>query len=429
MSLIFKISCFCDSNPYEVYPPSSLIQCPLCFFYQHKKCIPEKIIHNSKYICYKCLFTYIDPFLQPIAPLIPPTLIKNKTSKFTFKTKIINTGFIIFRCISFDSKYELNWPQNCVVSINNKSLLSLKLNTRAYNEPIILLHSESMRENCFFKKNTHVYTSFLFSSSSMDNTFELKITSQNMPNKLFYISADLVSIIENPRDIIRKIETVNIINRLCELTKSEENTCIKEIIEMIDIYTGVDYIKIPSRGYLCNHLSVFDLEKFLLMNSKTVKKVCPICHKAPGKLYIDGFLQKKLNENKYKKINKYMLSSDYSEIIEYENIEDNNIKDDTIEIPIGTTHGSSVDKDDETNRMSPIYIEEGESEREKVPIEKELNFNNFHFENIEKRIEPDRGNDKNSSELKQKINLFFQKLTPQFKYESFIVDYLNKKEV
>ena len=122
MSLIFKISCFCDSNPYEVYPPSSLIQCPLCFFYQHKKCIPEKIIQNSKYICYKCLFTYIDPLLQPIAPLIPPTLIKNKTSKFTFKTKIINTGFIIFRCISFDSKYELNWPQNCVVSINNKSV-------------------------------------------------------------------------------------------------------------------------------------------------------------------------------------------------------------------------------------------------------------------------------------------------------------------
>ena len=70
----------------------------------------------------------------------------------------------------------------------------------------------------------------------------------------------------------------------------------KEKINLLDLYTETEKIKLPARGMNCCHLNVFDLTTFLLLNRKTNKYQCPYCKRYANNLYIDGIILDFIND-------------------------------------------------------------------------------------------------------------------------------------
>ena len=61
-----------------------------------------------------------------------------KKNIFKFHTKITSNSIILIRCIKFeDNKYELKWPNNCSITINEHSIV--KLMPPQFNEPIVFV--------------------------------------------------------------------------------------------------------------------------------------------------------------------------------------------------------------------------------------------------------------------------------------------------
>lgn len=182
-------------------------------------------------------------------------------------------------------------------------------------------------------------------------------------NAVYYISIDLVSPIESISTLKKSVRGEFKKEILRKYTGCQFDTSVQPIydyVDMVDIYSGVDPIKIPVRGYFCNHTSFFDLEKFLVMNQRSIKKVCPFCHQLLGRLYIDMAVVKVIKENKGE-ISKLKISSTY-DVIEpiYEKKDNRMEEDDDMDMEEEDTCKESI-----YNNPEPIYIDSDEDEPEK----------------------------------------------------------------
>ena len=72
----------------------------------------------------------------------------------------------------------------------------------------------------------------------------------------------------------------------------------KEKINLYDHYTLSERIVLPGRGVACNHLGVFDVKRFLIVNIHIRKYTCPICMKYANKCYIDEVMKNIFEINK-----------------------------------------------------------------------------------------------------------------------------------
>lgn len=367
MSSMFRVtSCTCKNNTSSLCSPHELIQCPLCQTYQHSSCVPPSILSSPKYICPKCLFLYLDPFLKQEASFLPPTRLTNPESTFTFKPTITKDSFILIRCVTFKGKYELKWAPVCNISLNNKIIFALKYPNKGYNEPIAIVNNELMRNTICFKRNTLFSQGIINIVNSAVNSITVSIDPFAFyHNAVYYISIDLVSPIQSLSTLKKSVRGEFKKEILCKYTGCQYDTSVQPLydyVDMVDIYSGVDQIKIPVRGYFCNHTSFFDLEKFLVMNQRTIKKVCPFCHQLLGRLYIDMAVAKVIKENKGE-ISKLKISSNY-DVIEpiYEKKEYGMVEDDDMDMEEEDTCKESIYNNPET-----IYIDSDDDE----PVKKE----------------------------------------------------------
>ena len=406
------IDCFCECNE-DINEP--LIECPICKKSQHIACIPPMLLDAIRYFCLKCMFKYVDPLFHQMTILLPPCTLDEKKNIFKFHTKITSNSIILIRCIKFeDNKYELKWPNNCSITINEHSIV--KLMTPQFNEPIVFVQNPSMLEKCFFTNNAFVFTGILFDLPSIENDLTIRLNHNNRENKLYIIDVEQVSILDNNEQIMKYIETVNTKPRMFELLQNIVE--VSELINANDIYSDSEPITVPARGFLCEHLSVFDLVKFLNMNENRVGKRCPICQKLMIKIYIDGFIQAKIKEDKYRRNTHYFIKADYSFIEAFdENHQgsERDIKEDNIS-PNIIIKEDRMDIDEEpVQEMVPKRNQPQRENVVKIPEKKDLR------KEVKKK-----GKKEKNEEREKKINYLFKNVIPHMKYAVFLNDYINK---
>ena len=411
------IDCLCECNE-DINEP--LIECPICKKSQHRPCIPPMLLEAKRYFCLKCMFKYVEPSFYQMQILLPPSTLDEKKNIFKFNTKITSNSIILIRCITFeDNKYELKWPNNCSITINDHNVV--KVMTPQSNEPIVFVQNPSMLEKCFFTDNLFVFTGFLFDLPGVKNVLTIKLTHNNRENKLYIIDVEQVAILDNNEQIMKYIETVNTKPRLFELLKIMPE--VSELINAHDVYSDSEPITVPARGFLCEHLSVFDLVRFLNMNENRVGKYCPICHKLMVKIYIDGFIQSKIKEDKYKRNTQYFIKADYSMIEAFDQNHQGServVKEDNV-TPNIIIKEDRMDIDEEPDNMVVPKKEVSkryQTQRENlvtIPEKKEM-----------KKEVKKKGKKEKNEEREKKINYLFKNVIPHMKYAVFLNDYINK---
>lgn len=413
-----SIDCICGSS--EDNSPS-LIKCPICNNSQHRKCIPSILLKADKYLCMKCLFKYSDPFISTLKLLLPPTVLEGKKEKFNFGTTITSNSVILIRCMicNENSNYEMRWPAGSSIFINDRPIIKA-LNNKDNDEPIVFVHNPSMIEKVPFTNNVYVFNQYIHEFSSRMNELEVKFSHSMPKDKLYIIQVEQAILLDSLEKVSKEIESVYQKDRMFELLNN--NSVESERIHATDIYHDSEPIKVPARGYLCNHLSVFDLNKFLSSNKNIINKRCPICKKLMVKLYIDKFIKYKMDEDKLKKNTNYYIKGDYSKIEGYnDNVEEKGSHIDEEENNLKNQEIKDCMEIDEEPIKENLKNEEDKKEDIKMIPQKDIIINDTC------NIVPRKKTKKEREEEKQrKINQLFNILLPQMKHVSFFNDYMNK---
>jgi hypothetical protein len=201
------------------------------------------------------------------------------------------------------------------IYINNKLILDFTQKGQKKKDKMIALVRKKDYEkngdeenfgnkNLLYDANIVIIDDYIFDKKP--NRFEINVNytqTENVESTNFAISIDCCEILVEPNEIIKKVPIYHDKKTLHELLvkNADENSVIstKEKINLLDLYTESEKIKLPSRGINCCHLNVFDLKTFLLLNRKTNKYQCPYCKRYANNLYIDGiildFIQDKNN--------------------------------------------------------------------------------------------------------------------------------------
>lgn len=253
-----------------------------------------KHILPNPYFCAKCILSSYDPWTKHISAihkpfrLLHPSIPTRIQFDYTYKR---NEDFIIIRCLQISSTgYFLKWPMKSVITINNKILLDYSQN-ETKNKGLVIFPIKKKLTSFKKKKNIFEFTEFFKQINQMTFTY-----SKN-DYALYFVSIDSIKTNDSIYEIIRETKTLRDINNIKVLVGINNEVKIeKEKIDLIDVYTKVNSIKIPARGINCVHLNVFDLKIFLLFTKRSRKSSCPICNKLTGEIYIDGIISDKIKK-------------------------------------------------------------------------------------------------------------------------------------
>lgn len=393
-----SISCICKKKQPRT-KDTKIVICNLCHQSQHKDCFKDLIKMKPFYICPMCYFDINDIFLNKIdnilkpVDIIPHTLKHRSTFRFQKDFHKENkNNFIVIRCLKIGKKgYKLGWPDVFTVLINNKVVVKFDKYTedldKNYLGPIVFRFVIDNSLNHYFDPyRQRIFNVVEFFNLKQENTFDLLIDydgrkkPKNKEQFHYIITIDLVNILTSEGIIQTKIKEKNQIPVIKDLFKGD--TFIKEQITFKDIYTNVDIIDLPGRGWKCLHMRCFDIKHFLDIEKITKKYRCPFCHKRIGLLYFDN----KINEIKHnwlKERNKdkfdLLIDGDYNTFKEpkigHKKKRDKNIvieieKENNTEMLEKYQHVDIQEESDIDNSESQI------SSLSNIPIKKIKNMNN-----------------------------------------------------
>lgn len=334
-----QIKCVCKNT---VKPKdNSFIKCSLCDMCQHIECIQylDGMSSTQKYVCPFCQFDTSDLFIEALAYLIHPVLMRylyqtTQSYSFTFYyysdklksrcKKGLENYFITFRCLRLDNTgFCFEWPLNTVIKINNKQVLQIPSTVNSnHNEKrsIVLSWYDNIKEYTQQKALKHYpYDHNILQTNNIlrngANIIEVHIKKRKDEDSFNYVlSGELIELFDEESSA-EKIKVISdkkmLMSYMTEVTgQSKVVNFLEEEVSLIDVYTGSERIQTPSRGFNCQHLGVFDLKTFICLNKKNRKYRCPICGKNSRMLYIDGLIKQMMTE--YPEQNKLIISSDYS---------------------------------------------------------------------------------------------------------------------
>ena len=340
----YEVHCICGVDETKKYI-KTIIQCNECKFWQHKDCL-KSMLKMRNYLCPKCQIIKGGLFYNIIYTLLEPSLFIVENNKdnhgiYNFipdlkmypnikKIHNNNPEFIIIRCLKFDKNgFSFHWPKMSKVYINNKLILDFTQKGQKKKDKMIAFVSKKDLEknenienfsnkNLIYDANIIIIDDFIFDKKP--NRLEINVNyTQNecIENTNFAISINCCEIFIEPNEIIKKIPIYYDKKKLKELlTKNvDENNNIlstKEKINLLDLYTESEKIKLPARGINCCHLNVFDLKTFLLLNRKTNKYQCPYCKRQANNLYIDGVILDFINDKNNYDVNEILLDIDHN---------------------------------------------------------------------------------------------------------------------
>ena len=314
-----------------------IIQCNNCKSWQHKSCI-KTMTKMHRYLCPNCQIKNGALFYNILYTLIEPSLFEISGAKETrmFYTfipdikkysefnKIISDNYhiIIFRCLLFDENgFNFHWPKMCKIFLNNKLILDLtKKGYKKKDKTIVLIPEKDYDKNInkkYFLYDSNIIKIEDYIYDKKPNRIEICVNYNDdieIERKNYAISMDCVEILKDTDEIIKNIPIYNDKQKLIDLISSNQNNInvlsVKEKIDLLDIYTDTEKIKIPVRGINCCHLNVFDLNTFLILNRKTNKYQCPYCKRYANILYIDGIIYDFIKDPKNEKINEIFMDKD-----------------------------------------------------------------------------------------------------------------------
>ena len=368
-SSYYRVNCICG-----IYEPKttqkSIIQCTECGIWHHKECLKD-MAKMPNFLCPKCQFAKGCLFHRILYTLLEPSffeleLRKKNHGSYAFipdlnlypkygKSNSSNPVFILIRCLKFDKKgFSYHWPKQSKIYLNEKLILDFTLRGTKKQDRMICLVPEDVllsydngldnwsrdsgseinenyenfrSENLIYDANIVVVDDYIY--DKRPNRLEVivnYIIEENLESTNFAVSIDCCEIIRDPKEIIQKIPIYREKRRLKELLQKneDENTVnnndtlstLLEKINLMDLYTETEKIKLPARGMNCWHLNVFDLRTFLLLNRKTNKYQCPYCKRYSINLYIDGVILDFLNNKKNFDVEEILMDKEHN-IISY----------------------------------------------------------------------------------------------------------------
>ena len=368
-SSYYRVNCICG-----IYEPKttqkSIIQCTECGIWHHKECLKD-MVKMPNFLCPKCQFAKGCLFHRILYTLLEPSffeleLRKKNHGSYAFipdlnlypkygKSNSSNPVFILIRCLKFDKKgFSYHWPKQSKIYLNEKLILDFTLRGTKKQDRMICLVPEDVllsydngldnwsrdsgseinenyenfrSENLIYDANIVVIDDYIY--DKRPNRLEVivnYIIEENLESTNFAVSIDCCEIIRDPKEIIQKIPIYREKRRLKELLQKneDENTVnnndtlstLLEKINLMDLYTETEKIKLPARGMNCWHLNVFDLRTFLLLNRKTNKYQCPYCKRYSINLYIDGVILDFLNNKKNFDVEEILMDKEHN-IISY----------------------------------------------------------------------------------------------------------------
>ena len=360
----YQVKCICGIDE-RLTTLKSIIQCNECGIWHHKDCL-KNMAKMPNFICPKCqivkgclfyniLYTLLEPALFELEPrknnhgcyaFIPDLKLYPKIGKINRA----NPVFILIRCLKFDKKgFSYHWPRLSKIYLNEKLIIDFTLKGAKKQDRMICLVSEDIlrsydsesdniswdsssgindnyqnfrSKNLIYDSNIVVIEDYIY--DKRPNRLEINVNyilEENLESTNFAVSIDCCEIIRDPEEIIKKVPVYREKRRLKELlTKNEyENTVnngslstLLEKINLMDLYTETEKIKLPSRGINCCHLNVFDLRTFLLLNRKTNRYQCPYCKRYSINLYIDGIILDFLNNKKNFDVEEILIDKEHN---------------------------------------------------------------------------------------------------------------------
>ena len=339
----YQVRCICGIDERKT-TLKSIVQCTECGIWHHKDCL-KNMAKMPNFLCPKCQIAKGCLFCKILYTLLEPSLFeleprKKNHGSYAFipdlelypkygKTNSSNPVFILIRCLKFDKKgFSYHWPKLSKVYLNDKIILDFTLRGTKKQDRMICLVSEDVllsydigidnwsrdsgsemnenyenfrSQNLIYDANIVVIDDYIYDKKP--NRLEIVVNyiyEENLESTNFAVSIDCCEIIRDPQEIIQKIPIYREKRRLKELLKKneDENTVnnndtlstLLEKINLMDLYTETERIRLPARGINCWHLNVFDLRTFLLLNRKTNKYQCPYCKRYSINLYIDGII-------------------------------------------------------------------------------------------------------------------------------------------
>ena len=345
MQTVYEVNCICGIEENKKFT-KTIIKCNECKLWQHKDCI-KSMVKMRNYLCPKCQTIKGGLFYNIIYTLLEPSLFivennKNNQGIYHFipdinmypKIKKIqrnNPEFIIIRCLRFDKfGFSFHWPKMSKIYINDKLILDFTQKGQKKKDKIIALVSKKDLEKCgeiesfgnknlLYDANIVIIDDYIF--DKRQNRFEINVNysqTESVENTNFAISINCCEILTEPNEIIKKVPIFydkNIIKDLLMKNMDENIDNIfstKEKINLLDLYTETEKIKLPARGMNCCHLNVFDLTTFLLLNRKTNKYQCPYCKRYANNLYIDGIILDFINDKNNLDVDEIILDIEHN---------------------------------------------------------------------------------------------------------------------
>ena len=364
----YNVKCICGIDE-RLTTLKSIIQCNECGIWHHKDCL-KNMAKMPNFICPKCQIVKGCLFYNILYTLLEPALFelelrKNNHQCYAFipdlklypkigKMNPNNPVFILIRCLKFDKKgFSYHWPRSAKIYLNGKLIIDFTLRGSKKQDRMICLVSEEVlrsydsesdnfswdsssginenyenfrSKNLIYDSNIVVIEDYIY--DKRPNRLEVNVNyilEENLESTNFAVSIDCCEIIRDPEEIIKKVPVYREKRKLKELlTKNEDENTVNndslstllEKINLMDLYTETEKIKLPSRGINCCHLNVFDLRTFLLLNRKTNKYQCPYCKRYSINLYIDGIILDFLNNKKNFDVEEILIDKEHN-IISY----------------------------------------------------------------------------------------------------------------
>ena len=290
------INCICQMiNPVGLSPA-----CCMCFQKQHKKCI-SKVAENPNFICTNCIITKMD-FLEECTKYYPLKVTKGYLPIYHCVSNFIylsDEEYVKIRrnelipkiiCINLDDKlgnFHPSFPQSIEIYINE--ILALKLippkNILSERKDKVFLC-----KNLLFRSSNKILIKQYTSEPNYIVGFVLNypLNIESKLNELVKETSIMTDSIKTYQDWIQSLKSMD--NQM----KNELQLVRKEAREIFSLECPLtsSKMKIPCRGFGCNHVSCFDLENWLKSNQTIRKFECPFCRRYPHiyKIKIDSFL-------------------------------------------------------------------------------------------------------------------------------------------
>ena len=360
----YQVKCICGIDE-RLTTLKSIIQCKECGIWHHKDCL-KNMAKMPNFLCPKCqivkgclfyniLYTLLEPALFELEPrknnhgcyaFIPDLKLYPKIGKINRA----NPVFILIRCLKFDKRgFSYHWPRLSKIYLNEKLIIDFTLKGSKKQDRMICLVSEDIlrsyesesdniswdsssgindnyqnfrSKNLIYDANIVVIEDYIY--DKRPNRLEINVNyilEENLESTNFAVSIDCCEIIRDPEEIIKKVPVYREKRRLKELlTKNEDENTVNngslstllEKINLMDLYTETEKIKLPSRGINCCHLNVFDLRTFLLLNRKTNRYQCPYCKRYSINLYIDGIILDFLRNKKNYDVEEILIDKEHN---------------------------------------------------------------------------------------------------------------------